>query len=78
MLQYSIQLALKVDTKTEIEAFSTDELYIRAATVVAVDQLVQEVRKKSVENSISNGILISKERIAEFSQGVNAGEMDQR
>lgn len=47
--QYSNDSPFHGDSKVEIHACSIDELDIRAATVVAVDQLVQEVKKKLVE-----------------------------
>lgn len=46
VLKYSPFLASKIDSNIEIQASSIDELYIRAATVVAVDLLVKNVKEK--------------------------------
>ena len=46
VLKYAPSLAAKVDKNVELRASSMDELYIRAATVVAVDMLVENVRGK--------------------------------
>ena len=70
VLIYSPKLSQKVDSKTDLQVFSAHELYIRAATVVAVDQLVEMVKTKLEEDS--NGSTM----IMEFSQSVNAVKMD--
>lgn len=44
ILKYSPRLAAIVDNGVEICPFSMDEIYIRAATVVAVDDLVTQVK----------------------------------
>lgn len=46
VLQYSPSLSLKVDSCVELRPFCADELYIRAATIVTVDDLVQAVKCK--------------------------------
>ena len=46
VLIYSPDLAYRVDNMIEILPFSNDEVYIRAATVVAVDKLVNTVKAK--------------------------------
>ena len=53
VLRYSEELSAKVDGVEEIMAGSSDELFIRAGTVVAVDRLVDEVKHilKSNEGS---------------------------
>jgi hypothetical protein len=53
VLEYSPSLSQKVDNGNEVQASSMDELYIRAATVVAVDLLVENVREK-VDGSTQN------------------------
>lgn len=55
VLEYSPTLANKVDSGDELLASSMDELYIRAATVVAVDLLVENVRLK-LPNKLNQGI----------------------
>ncbi len=54
VLQYSLELSRQVDDKIELVPFCADELYIRAATVVAVDELVDRVKMKLREKSKSN------------------------
>ena len=56
ILTYSQQLGDKVDNKIELEAFSMDELYIRAATVVAVDLLVENVQSKIAKDKDINAV----------------------
>ena len=46
VLEYSTSLAKKVDNSEILTASCADELYIRAGTVVAVDELVKAVRSK--------------------------------
>lgn len=53
VLVYSPQLSEKVDSKTEIDNSSLDEIYIRASTVVAVDCLVEIVKKKTKQDNIN-------------------------
>jgi len=53
VLEYSPSLSKTVDNGNEVQASSMDELYIRAATVVAVDLLVENVREK-VDGSTQN------------------------
>ena len=45
VLRYSEELSAKVDNSDELMAGSSDELFIRAGTVVAVDRLVDEVKQ---------------------------------
>lgn len=54
IIEYSKDLGEMVDNCVEIAAFCMDELYIRSATVVAVDLLVKSVRKLIQSNK--NGI----------------------
>lgn len=44
VLQYSLSLATLIDSKHSLKSKSSQEIYIRAATVVAVEQLVQCVQ----------------------------------
>ena len=44
VLRYSEELSAKIDNMVEVAAGSSDEHFIRAGTVVAVDRLVKEVR----------------------------------
>lgn len=53
VMRYSPGLARTVDAGTEIRAGSDDELYIRAATVAAVDRLVGEVNDLLTEKGRS-------------------------
>ena len=46
VLEYSTSLAKKVDNGQILTASCPDELYIRAGTIVAVDELVKAVRSK--------------------------------
>jgi hypothetical protein len=46
-LIYSKSLAQKIDSSTILAPNSPEELYIRATTIVAVDRLVELIRKKS-------------------------------
>lgn len=46
IIEYSKELGEIVDNSVEIVAFCMDELYIRSATVVAVDLLVKSVRQQ--------------------------------
>lgn len=46
VMEYSPELSHKVDNGIELKASSMEELYIRAATVVAVDKLVENVKGK--------------------------------
>jgi hypothetical protein len=46
VLQYGIELGEKIDACEEIEKESVEEKSIRASTVVAVEQLVEELRKQ--------------------------------
>jgi hypothetical protein len=46
VLEYSPSLSETIDNGNEIKSSSMDELYIRAATVVAVDLLVEDVKEK--------------------------------
>mmetsp|Transcript_15311 Transcript_15311/g.18630 ORF Transcript_15311/g.18630 Transcript_15311/m.18630 type:complete len:513 (-) Transcript_15311:30-1568(-) len=73
ILQYSPQLSLQVDNKVELLPFSADELYIRAATIVAVDELVQLVKiKLSQEKSSMEDSALK----VELWNDVNAVKMD--
>lgn len=49
-IRYSDSLAERVDNQVEVEIGSAEEMGIRAATVVAVDQLVTKV-KDLLQNS---------------------------
>lgn len=49
VLEYSDGLASKVDNQIELYSGSFDEISIRAATVVAVEELVKELNKKQKE-----------------------------
>lgn len=55
IMEYSKELGDMVDNGVEITAFCMDELYIRSATVVAVDLLVKSVQKliQSDKNDIN-------------------------
>ena len=53
VLRYSEELSAKVDGMEEIMAGSSDELFIRAGTVVAVDKLVDEVKRILKSNEAS-------------------------
>ena len=66
VLVYSPSLSKQIDEKIELVPFCADELYIRAATVVAVDELVNEV--KSMLQKDSNH--------QKYSEEVNAVKMD--
>jgi len=54
VLRYSDELQQLVDSQQEIKANSNNELYIRAATVVAVQQLVVKVKDLSPQQSNNN------------------------
>ena len=54
VLRYSEDLSAKVDRMEEILAGSSDELFIRAGTVVAVDRLVDEVKQTLKNDGISH------------------------
>eukprot|EP00558_Chaetoceros_sp_UNC1202_P006704 CAMPEP_0197254594 /NCGR_PEP_ID=MMETSP1429-20130617/69180_1 /TAXON_ID=49237 /ORGANISM="Chaetoceros sp., Strain UNC1202" /LENGTH=229 /DNA_ID=CAMNT_0042717631 /DNA_START=43 /DNA_END=729 /DNA_ORIENTATION=- len=56
VLEYGKDLAERVDSGKEIQIFSLEELYIRASTVVAVDELVVDVKKKVVMEEEKNTI----------------------
>ena len=72
VLQYSPNLAQQVDQQIEILPFSADELYIRAATVVAVDELVRDVRMKLQNNTMYQKLPLKEILTTE----VNAVKMD--
>ena len=55
VLRYSEELSTKVDGMEELMAGSSDELFIRAGTVVAVDRLVDEVKQTLKDNVASQG-----------------------
>lgn len=63
VMEYSPTLSNKVDHGIELKASSMEELYIRAATVVAVDKLVENVKEKVPQ-------------MMENSKGINAVKMD--
>lgn len=54
VLRYSDELQQLVDSQQEIKANSNNELYIRAATVVAVQKLVVKVKDLSPQQSNNN------------------------
>lgn len=56
VLEYSPELSNKVDRGIELKASSMEELYIRAATVVAVDKLVENVKEKVPSMRSDKGI----------------------
>jgi hypothetical protein len=53
VLEYSPLLASKVDEGVELQSSSVDEVYIRASTVVAVDNLVKFVKEKTAKDDIN-------------------------
>jgi len=55
VLRYAEDLAAKVDEMEELAAGCADELFIRAATVVAVDRLVDEVRRILGQGQVKPG-----------------------
>mmetsp|Transcript_20084 Transcript_20084/g.28274 ORF Transcript_20084/g.28274 Transcript_20084/m.28274 type:complete len:109 (+) Transcript_20084:1-327(+) len=46
IMEYAPSLANRVDNRMELSPMSMEELYIRAATVVSVDELVKIVKLK--------------------------------
>lgn len=46
ILQYSLELARRIDAREELAFGSEEELEIRAATIVAVEQLQQELQQR--------------------------------
>ena len=79
VLKYSPELSRQVDNKVELVPFCADELYIRAATVVAVDELVDRVKMKLGEKSKSHdngGDDANLPLIGLQAENVNAVKMD--
>lgn len=68
VLEYSPSLSKQIHDKMEIVPFSSDEVYIRAATVVAVDELVKEV--KDIFNAMDSDLY------KKYGEEVNAVKMD--
>jgi hypothetical protein len=54
ILTYSPELARRIDSEEVIMAGSMDELYIRAATVVAVEQMVQVIKDTLINSPVQN------------------------
>ena len=73
-ISYTSDIANKIDQKTELAKFSADEISIRAATVVAVENLVTQV-KRHLSNS--NGSKVSgEEQHGTLSDAVSAVTID--
>jgi len=55
VLEYTFELADRVDSQMELKKDSIEEVSIRAATVVAVEELVQWLNKQQEQQSNDNG-----------------------
>jgi hypothetical protein len=64
ILTYSPELARQIDSEEVIMAGSMDELYIRAATVVAVEQMVKVIKDTLINSPVTDDCHKSKELTA--------------
>ena len=75
-LKYSPQLAAKVDNQNELEAGGDDEISIRAGTVVAVEEMVELVKKHLIDIAEVDASEHSKNNLQKLLQDLSAVTVD--
>eukprot|EP00986_Skeletonema_menzelii_P007249 scaffold2848_cov150-Skeletonema_menzelii.AAC.1 len=75
-LQYTPALAAKVDNQEELDEGGVDEVSIRAGTVVAVEEMVELVKKRLTDIAESDSSEESKENLYKLLEDVSAVTID--
>mmetsp|Transcript_31733 Transcript_31733/g.65191 ORF Transcript_31733/g.65191 Transcript_31733/m.65191 type:complete len:468 (+) Transcript_31733:105-1508(+) len=76
VMKYASSLAKAVDDQVELEKSGLDEISIRAATVVAVEDLVQKVKEKLGSMAVMDDSAINRSKLDKLSEDVSAVTID--
>mmetsp|Transcript_9510 Transcript_9510/g.14408 ORF Transcript_9510/g.14408 Transcript_9510/m.14408 type:complete len:419 (-) Transcript_9510:67-1323(-) len=75
-LQYTPELAAKVDNQEELDEGGVDEVEIRAGTVVAVEEMVEVVKKHLIDISEADSSKKTKNNLHKLLEDVSAVTID--
>ena len=75
-LEYASELAAKVDNQEELDEGGVDEVSIRAGTVVAVEEMVDLVKKNLTDIAQSDSSVQSKNNLLKLLEDVSAVTID--